>query len=98
VAAVIAYTNESDYVVKVLDINTNTQLKDVFGNTNTLFIALIMFLTIGMIGLMSANIAIILSVLALIVIGLFNLLPFSSTWIAGAIALALGLLWVVNKR
>jgi len=95
---VIAYTNESDYVVKQLAINTNTQLKDVFGNTNTLFIALIMFLTIGMIGLMSANIAIILSVLALIVIGLFNLLPITNSWTAGAIALALGLLWVLNKR
>ena len=98
VAAVTAYTNESDYVVSVLDIDTRTQLKDVFGNTNTLFIALIMFLTIGLIGMVSANIAIVLSVLALIIIGLFNLLPLSNTWIAGAVALALGMLWVVNKR
>ena len=97
-ASVTAYTNESDYVVANLGIVTATQLKDVFGNTNTLFIALIMFLTIGLIGLVSANIAIVVSVLALIIIGLFNLLPFSSTWIAGAVAIALGLLWVVNKR
>tara|TARA_R110000824_G_scaffold7405_7_gene33233 strand:- start:841 stop:3873 length:3033 start_codon:yes stop_codon:yes gene_type:complete len=95
---VTAYTNQSDYVVNNLEIDTSTQLKDVFGNTNTLFIALIMFLTIGLIGLMSANIAIVLSVLSLIIIGLFNLLPLSNTWITGAVALALGMLWVVNKR
>lgn len=98
IATVTAYTNESDYVVNTLTIDTRTQLKDVFGNTNTLFIALIMFLTIGLIGLISANIAIILSVLSLIIIGLFNLLPLSNTWIAGAVALALGMLWVVNRR
>ena len=97
-ATVLAYTNESDYVVANIDILTNTQLKDVFGNTNTLFIAMIMFLTISMIGLVSANIAIVLSVLSLMIIGLFNLLPLSNTWIAGAVALALGMLWVVNKR
>lgn len=97
-ATVTAYTNESDYVVESLAIDTRTQLKEVFGNTNTLFIAMIMFLTIGLIGMVSANIAIVLSVLSLIIIGLFNLLPLSNTWIAGAVALALGLLWVVNKR
>lgn len=97
-ATVTATTNHTGVVVESLSIDPRTQLKEVFGNNNTLFISLIIFLTIALLGLISLNVSIILSMVALVLIGLFGLMPLGATWIAGAVAIGLGILWVVNRK
>tara|TARA_R100000808_G_scaffold3929_1_gene13367 strand:+ start:6076 stop:9228 length:3153 start_codon:yes stop_codon:yes gene_type:complete len=97
-ATVEAITEGEPTVVNQLPVNTNTQLKDLLGGTNTLFIALIIFLVVSLLGLVNANLAIVLSLISVIIMSLFNLIPLSWTWLVGTIVLGLAMLWVVNRR
>ena len=97
-ATVQAVTDDQPTVVNQLGINTNTPLKDIFGSTNTLFIALIIFLVVSLLGLVNANIAIVLSLISVVIMSLFSLIPLSWEWLVGIIILGLAMLWVVNRR
>jgi len=97
-ATVQAVTADQPTVVNQLGIDTNTPLKDIFGSTNTLFIALIIFLVVSLLGLVNANIAIVLSLISIVIMSLFSLIPLSWGWLVGIIILGLAMLWVVNRR
>ena len=97
-ATAYVYTDTGNgFVLDVLGIDLRTTAK-IFGRDVGVVLALLILLSISLIGLVNKNVAIVSSLLGLIIVYLFGLISFSLAVLVGIISLGVIVLFVINKR
>jgi len=94
----LAHVNSTIFTLESLTIDTRTSLKDIFGSGLTLFIALIMFLTISLLGLVNKSVAVLMGMVAIMIMWLFALIPIGWISLIGILFIGIIIMVVMNKR